>query len=118
MKFTKGQLKDLKSIEWFIPIFYKDTEITDEDRKAFLDISERGIYPETKSKGLEALEEGKRWRGIHVGMYEEGVLDGTMPYFVILQDMPLEVVDFMKREMFQGSDKDIIESFLSTGQKS
>ena len=76
--------------------------------------------------------EGKKWRGIHMQMYEEGVLSGDMPYFIILggdakeirrkwwqfwrpkssfQHIPIprEVVDFMKKEMFKGIDAEIIE---------
>lgn len=117
MKFTKGQLKDLETVEYFIPSLYgrENTKITDEDRKAFLLISERGVYPKNKTKGLEALEEGKRWRGIHMGMYEIGVLEGSVPYYTLLggEDkklIPVSLKDFMKREMFKGIDAELIET--------
>ena len=86
--FSKKQLNDLATIVHFIPEIYKKKglleKITEEDKRAFLDISERGIYPKEKTIGLEMLQEGKKWRGTHIGMYEEGVLDGSVPYCVLL----------------------------------
>ncbi|MEK6882317.1 MAG: hypothetical protein AABY22_22045, partial [Nanoarchaeota archaeon] len=75
---TKKQIEDLETIEYFVPDWgdFKDIKITDENRKSFLLFSERGIKSE-KTKGYEKLLEGKRWRGIHMGMYEEGILDAT-----------------------------------------
>lgn len=107
MKFKEKQARDLRTIEYFIPSQLKDVEITDDDRIAFLSHSERGTVCQ-KTKGLEALQEGKRWRGIHVGMYEEGITDGSMPYALILEDMPQDVQWYMAREMFQGDDSHII----------
>lgn len=116
MRFTKRQSKDLEIIEYFIPTVLKHVRITDEDREAFLLISERGIYPQIKTEGVKALEQGKRWRGIHMfEMYEPGILDSSMPYMVILggdgeELMPRLVVDFMKKEIFKGIDADLIEA--------
>jgi hypothetical protein len=61
-------------------------------------------------------------------MYEEGILDGSTPYFVLLggatkkrkwyqfwkekwinEPIPRSVVDFMKKEMFKGHDVETIE---------
>jgi len=61
-----------------------------------------------------ALKEGKRWAGIHWQMYEDGVIERTMPYYDLLKDeddkpIPVEVVNQMKREMFKGADAEIIE---------
>jgi hypothetical protein len=111
---------------------------TDEDVKAFFDFSERGIKPQAKKNpleytGFDHLCEGKRWRGIHMEMYEDGILEGSVPYFALLHEtkdlrgwrwllakilkknlvsvtlMPRSVVDFMKKEMFKGIDARIIE---------
>ena len=114
---TKKQIEDLETIEYFVPDWgdFKDIKITDENRKSFLLFSERGIKSE-KTKGYEKLLEGKRWRGIHMGMYEEGILDATMPYYVLLggyegeESTPRSVVNFMKKEMFKGHDADVIEN--------
>jgi len=124
MKFTKGQLKDLETIEYFAPrrknceiqgVLTEDIVITDEDKEMFLDYSERGIEP-SNTPGVELLLQGKRWRGIHMEMYEEDLMGGMgIGYISILggeegdEIMPRSVVDFMKREMFKGIDATLIE---------
>jgi len=117
MSFTKKQLKDLETIEYFIPSWCNYPKPTDKDKKMLLENSERGKHKdkidERKINGFNALIQGKKWRGVHMGMYEEGVLDGSMPYYIILggyDDItPMSVVDFMKREMFKGIDSELIE---------
>jgi hypothetical protein len=142
MNFTKGQLEDLETVEYFIPDAYKSIKIIDEDRKIFCEWSERGkhkdkIITSHFKNGFDALVEGKRWRGIHIHeLYEQGILDGSMPYYVILggykdkkritkwwnywwyyltknlyttNPTPRRVVNFMKKEMFKGKDAEIIE---------
>mgnify|MGYP001617589116 CR=1 FL=1 len=110
MSFTLKQLKDLETIIYFIPYLLSSVEITDEDKKSFFLISERGIYPKVYTDGIQALIEGKRWRGIHMfEMYEPGILDGSMPYIVILEGMPRNVVNFIKGELFKGTHAEIIE---------
>jgi len=109
MKLTKKQLNDLETIKFFIPSQLKKIKISNSDIVAFFDFSERGISPKKETEGFNLLKQGKNWRGIHMEMYEEGVLDGSMPYCVILEDMPRVVVDFIKREMFKGKDAEIIE---------
>lgn len=111
---TSKQEKDLETILYFIPPTGKKVDITDGDIEAFFAFSERGTPRPQKQNpleynGFDALCEGKRWRGVHMGMYEDGVLEGSMPYMVILEDMPRSVVDFMKKEMFKGIDADLIE---------
>ena len=87
----------------------------------------------TQSNGFLALCEGKKWRGIHIHeLYEPGVLEGSMPYYTLLGGfdgtkkrkwykiwqpkyihyhipIPRVVVDFLKKEMFQGIDNEVIE---------
>jgi len=152
MKLTKGQLKDLETIRYFIPSNYdgfgvyekytlielghwrwiveptrnkprgKIIEIYEDvggltPEEAYLQISERGIKEIKCSnpKNLMRLLWGKVYRGRHTEMYEEGILDGSMLYWVILggyspkEIPPRSVVDFMKKEMFKGIDSDLIE---------
>lgn len=137
MNFTKRQLEDLETIEYFVPDWgwgdKKDVEITDKDRELFLLYSERGIEPEIKTIGYQKLLEGKSWRGIHIHeLYEQGILDRSVPYFTLLggccgekrkwynpmryfkglfrhDPMPRSVVNFMKKEMFKGYDAELIE---------
>ncbi len=102
-----------------MPDVLRNIPITDTDIEKFLEYSERGLHKDeattgamvSNHNGFTALCEGKRWRGIHIHeMYEQGVLDGSMPYFVILEGMPRSVVDFLKKEMFQGTDAEVIEN--------
>ena len=137
MNFTLKQLKDFETIEYFIPEILRDIIITNKDRRMFLELSEKGLHKDLLNRnirqmkwykensgrkfeelynGFEVLVEGKRWRGIHMHeMYEQGILDGSMPYFVILGGckgeklMPRSVIDFIKKEMFKGAASDLIE---------
>jgi hypothetical protein len=120
MKLTKAQLNDLETVKYFLPHDCKDVVITGEDIKMFFEHSEKGLHKDKVklshfSDGFSALVEGKRWRGIHIGMYEEGVLDGSMPYFTILgkedgdTPIPRSVMEFMKKTMFQGIDAKLID---------
>jgi len=109
-KMTAKQQKDLETIRYFIPSQLCNVPITEEDERMFLEHSERGLYSDVSTPGLEALRQGKIWRGRHAEIYEEGVLEGSMPYTVIFEDAPRSVIEFMAREMFKGIDKELIES--------
>ncbi len=151
---TEKQKKDLETCIYFMPPIYKDVAITPKDVKMFFEWSDRGMHKDKiptaknqmeyykksggkpylhKSTGFEVLVEGKKWRGIHIHeMYEQGILDCSMPYMIILgawaisikrkwwqfwkplytfkhDPVPVSVKDFMKKEMFKGHDADIIE---------
>ncbi len=122
---TIKQQNDIECIKWFIPETCKNIEITDKDIEMFLEYSDRGLHKDKVGEwafgeewrnGFNALIAGKRWRGIHIHeMYEDGVLDGSVPYFTLLggdskeEIMPRVVVDFLKKEMFKGKDTEIIE---------
>lgn len=113
--------KEIERIKYFIPKALKDVEITEADEKMFAEYSERGLHKD-KIKlgffkdGFSALREGKRWQGIHMQMWEDGVLEGVVPYFSLLggenpkEIPPRYVVDFMKKEMFKGIDAELIEN--------
>lgn len=71
------------------------------------------LFNKQKVNGWMVLMEAKSWQGIHMQMWEDGVLDGV-GYWCLLggEDgniMPRNIVDFMKKEMFKGIDKDLIE---------
>lgn len=139
---TKKQENDIEICRYFIPDIIKHIPITKQDIQMFLEWSEQGkhkdktgtwaILPKELQNGFNALIEGKQWRGIHMQMYEDGVLDGTMPYFTLLggydttlkikwwqfwkpkfthvhKPIPRNVVEYMKKEMFKGHDADLIE---------
>jgi hypothetical protein len=116
MKLTSKQQEELIVWEYFIPQTVKWLPKTDKDIEMFFEWSEQGKH---KAKGVlvdnsyfNALREGKRWAGIHWGMYEDGVVSGDFPYIVLLSGkdrLPRPVVNQMKREMFKGKDADVIE---------
>lgn len=133
MKFSKGQVDDIESGTYFIPQEYRDIEITSEDKIKYLGWSERGLHKEldkgkftNPTTGVEALMLGKSRRGLHVEMWEEGILDGSVPYATLIglfgndkkwwqfwksphKPLPRPVVNFMKQEMFRGKDTESIE---------
>ena len=114
MKWTNGRLKEKELLEYFYPDFFKKKGIIpkESDYEAFFNLSENGIEPKEKTEGYKALEESKRWRGIHMQMWEEGVLEGSVPYYSLLFDegkMPRTIVEFIKKEMFKGIDSELIE---------
>lgn len=142
MKLSPKQKEELVVWEYFMPTNVKWGDKTDKDIRMFFEWSERGMHKDIPTAGslndgtftyFNALREGKRWAGIHWQMYEDGVLEGSMPYFTILggydkvthrkwwqfwkpkitfkhNPIPRSVVNQMKREMFKGIDADIIEN--------
>mgnify|MGYP006928485472 CR=1 FL=1 len=136
MKLTNKQQKDLETVIYFIPEIMKHIKIEDKDIMKFFEYSDQGKHKqEVESMPTQgiftwfgALIQGKRWRGIHMEQYEQGILDGSTTYFVLLgwatkkrkwyqfwkdkfynDPIPRSVVDFMKKEMFKGHDADLIE---------
>jgi hypothetical protein len=97
MKFTKKQEEDIETCLYFLPTELKKFDVTEEDKRNFLDISEKGIKSDKLGKfgeitsGLDMLVWGKVWRGRHCDssisnqcLYEAGILDGSVPYFTLL----------------------------------
>ena len=139
--FTTKQQKDLETVKYFIPKILKDVVITEEDEKNFLKFSEQGIEPdwnevpipmfrhflgsnrlsEKRKNGYYTLTDGKKYRGLRMRMWEEGLLEGSMSYWTLLgredesEKPPRVVVDFMKREMFHGMDAEKIEKIYQGG---
>lgn len=101
---------------WPILRKYYQDENGKSPEECFFDVSDKGLL-EIRCNNLKELNKlrwGKVWRGRHMEMYEEGILDASMPYCVLLgrdekEIMPRLVVDFLKREMFKGVDSEIIE---------
>lgn len=136
MKITDKKLKELMVWEYFIPDNCKWAKKTNQDVEKFFEWSEQGKHkdllaipthlPEGRTY-FHALFWGKTWAGRHWEMYEQGVLDGIMPYFTLIgglgnnkrwwqfwkskhKPIPRPVVDQMKKEMFKGIDAEIIEN--------
>lgn len=140
MKLSTKQELDLKTVQYFIPQVMKNIPISEKDIEMFFDWSERGKHKDLvspiKMDGFNALIQGKEWRGVHMRMFEEGIMEGSMPYMTILtkdvkikrkwwqllkplyrtEARPIEksTVDFMAKEMFKGIDKEVIYNAYST----
>jgi hypothetical protein len=110
--------KEIERLEYFIPkINIKKMISADE---AFTQYSERGIKPDfsriENPYRFYQLQEAKRWQGISIHeMWEQGILDGSVSYWTLLggespkEIIPRVIVNFMKKEIFKGKDKDLIE---------
>ncbi len=138
MRITTKKLEEIVVWEYFMPTNCKWSPKTDDEIIKFFQWSEQGKHKDIYFKLQQenpyhiGLREGKRWAGIHWQMYEDGVLEGSMPYFTILggydisikrkwwqfwkpkytfyhRPVPREVVNQMKKEMFKGIDSEIIE---------
>lgn len=108
--------KDVQIAEHFIPTSLRHIPITDDDRQIFTEWASKGMHKDKVKKshfddGFNALVNGKRRAGLHMGLWEEGVVDGSLPYYTLLveEQPPRFVVDFMKQEMFKGKDAKLIE---------
>lgn len=126
VKITKQQAIDIELSLFFCPKEYLHNP-TPEEVVEFFDWSERGIRKTFEAKtARNPIILGKSRRGLTMGLWEGGVLDGTLPYFLLLggfennkkwwqfwksphKPLPRFVVDFMKKEMFRGIDKEVIE---------
>jgi hypothetical protein len=107
---------------------------TREEINEFLDFSEKGIKPTQRTGGalgqsLNPISIGKSCLGLNITLWQEGVLEGTVPYYTLLGGFegkkrkwwqfwkPLfahelvsrRLVDYMKTQMFKGHDADLIE---------
>jgi len=125
MLLTRGQKKDIETCLYFCPEKYR-RDVTDKEIGEFLDWSERGAGDYEAKFSTSPLILGKSRRGLHISLWEQGVLDGSVPYLTLLgayantkkwwqfwvsnhRPIPRSVVDFMKKEMFRGQDADTIE---------
>ena len=126
MKLSKAQETDIALCKFFYPC-----SPTDEETEEYLAFSERGIGKKHGKFSTNPLILGKSRRGLTMEMWEDGVLEGSVPYVTLLggfagmrnkynpmrflrgwcyhQPIPRFVVDFMKKEMFKGEDAEIIE---------
>lgn len=110
--------KEISRLEyWIFDTKVKDMITAD---KAFIMKSERGIEPDfSKIENpyrYHQLVEAKKWEGNHIAMYEEGILEGSISYWVLLggedyrEIPPLAVVNWMSKQLFKGIDKELILS--------
>lgn len=129
---TKGQQHTLDVIAYFgtagekivknwkklvnLPMW---TEGAVEDRngvdatQAFIERNDKGVaLTGRKVKNIPALARlmaREAWCGRMMEVYQEGILDGSMPYIIILDGMPRFAVDYLKRNIFRSADAELIE---------
>lgn len=131
MKLTQSQQNDIDFCLYFMPKPCKNIPIWDENKVMYFEWSERGMHKDKIklshfTDGFNALVTAKQWRGRMMQIWEDGVLEGSVPYVTLLEDIqtdrrwwqfwrpsqtcvPRCVVDFMKKEMFRGIDAQTIE---------
>lgn len=133
--------KDLLLASYFIPSSLKNIQVTDKDKQMFVEWSSEGKHKELVklshfSDGFNALIYGKKYAGITMGLWEEGIIEGSNCYFTLLggyqgrkrtklerllgreeyahKPIPKMIVEHMKKEMFKGMDSDIIDKIYKT----
>ncbi len=126
MTFTPRQGKELSILDFFplpraaytsaigrrtiTPATIHEDPSGDPPEVAYFAITDAGykLVMTTDATRLYQLLDAKRWRHRHIEMYEDGVLEGTVPYAVLLDETPRPVAEYLSREMFKGSDKALI----------
>jgi len=111
--------KEIERLEFFIRNSPAKDFVGEDADKAFIDFSEKGIKTELEELQnpirYKQLCQAKRWQGITMQMWEDSILDGSIPYWTLLggenpkEILPKNIVDFLKKELFKGIDKETIE---------
>jgi hypothetical protein len=98
MKLKTKQRRELATIEYFVKpewrINGEPPNITDADRRAFLDFSNKGIRPPC-TVGVEALRQGKKWRDWHVSEFRRDLREGLLFASEIEASFPDEVAAYL-----------------------
>ena len=113
--FHKKEVKENMSVvlaKYFMPLAMKKIIITEDDKKKYLEWDERWLHKEEvddfkfmfQTSGFSALVRGKQRAWIHVAIYEQGILDGSMPYYVIFDEGKLDIaiVKYLAWTLFKG----------------
>ena len=137
---TKKQQNEIDCLDYFkfnishynsdVPLL-KITEDVNGDlpEECYFFITDNGIksVTTTNQRRLKQLLDAKKWRLRFMDMYEQGVLEGSPPYYTLLgfepeieiiekhlvefpcEPIPRVVMNFMARTMFKGYDKQLIK---------
>jgi hypothetical protein len=136
MRLTNKQKKEIVCLDYFsLPIKQYSNKIIaitqHKDNICFTE-SNDGLSPEecyflitdqgkkdiicTDLKRLNQLLDAKKWRLRTIDMYEQGILDGSVPYFILLgletkkEKVSENIMNFIAKTMFQGIDFDLINN--------
>lgn len=110
--------KEIKRLNFWI----RDSKLLSKDMifadKTFTNFSERGVKPDFSKLfnplRFHQLQDAKKIEGWHIDMYEQGILEGSTPYWTLLggenpkEILPFEVVNFLSKQLFKGMDKELI----------
>ena len=80
---TPKQKNDIEVSRYFIPNVLKHIPVTKEHEEQYIAVSERGEKNAGKFD-TNPLIQGKRNRGLHMQLWEEGILEGTTNYRTLL----------------------------------
>ena len=113
VKLNNKRRNEIECLLFFKPSWVNYEELTDNDIIRYFEWSEQGLHKKDIDSyaidGFNCLVQCKRWRGINCHeLYEPGVLDGSVPFYSLLQGMPAYIVDYLSNELFKGHSKDII----------
>ncbi len=105
--------KDVQIAKYFIPTQLKHIEITKEDENKYVEWSSQGKHKTDIKRshftdGFNTLIWGKKRAGLHMGLWEEAVLEGSIPYCDLIPGLPKHIREFAAKEMFKGEDRQII----------
>ena len=135
MGLSTKQQNEIMCLDYFsLPITYKGDDKCNPEQEYF-NITQDGKKKRFKNARLEQLLDAKKWRLRAVDMYEQGILDGSTSYSVILckeqetrwigkfikkwrfkkvEKLPDYVIEFLARTMFKGLDKDLCLKYQPT----
>jgi len=122
VKLNKKRRDEIKCLLYFKPSNLKYPAPTDEDIIRYFEWSEQGKHKDEINDytmdGFNCLFQCKRWRGITCHeMYEQGVLDGSVPYSVMLDGVPEPVAKFLSKELFKGMDQELIMNIWANNKQ-
>lgn len=123
---TTNQRKEINVLDYFskkdcdyskVPYLFDKYKILEDDNGIcpevayfkITDAGERNVKTNNIGRLFQLLD-AQKWRLRHCDMYEQGVLDGSVTYIVMLQGVSKEVMGFLSKTMFKGSDKKLIEN--------
>lgn len=111
---TNKQQKEIKCLNYFaisIQLYRGDDECNAEEE--YFKITQDGKPKKYKNARLEQLLDAKKWRLRMCDMYEQGIIDGSVPFSTLLFDedgkaLPNYIINFLAKTMFKGTEKETI----------
>ncbi len=111
---TKKQQNEIKCLDYFSlakELYAGNDECNAEEE--YFKITQDGKSKKYKNARLEQLLDAKKWRLRQMDMYEQGIIDGSVPFSTLLFDedekaLPNYIINFMAKTMFKGMEKETI----------